>query len=477
MKLLRWCKANAMPVIAVLAAAVTAVFVPPDAAYLGYYDVKTLSCLLCVLAVVGALRRVGLFPLLAQRLVQVFHTTRGAVTALVGITLVGSMLLTNDTALLTFLPLSWFVLERTGQTKWTALTFILQNCAANLGGMLTPFGNPQNLYLFNHYNIPNGEFLSIMLPPFLLSTALILLCCLFLPREGLTVPRQETLPDKRRTAVYGVLFCVAVAMVLRGIPYWLGLLVIVMALLVLDRRALLGVDWGLLVTFAAFFTFSGNMARIEPVRELFRKLLTHGAMPVAALTSQVISNVPAAILLSRFTDDYRGLLVLESAGLFDILADAGMLVLHSAYIVTRQGEGILFSGPSGIGKSTQAALWQRYGAAQTVNGDRALVRPDTRTVSGVMYAGTSGICRNVTAPLRAVVLLHQAPESRVTDIRPQEAFARVLSQCAYHQWDPASAARMTELAARLVTNIPVRQLDCRADESAVRALEEALRRT
>ena len=144
-----------------------------------------------MLAVVGALRRVGLFPLLAQRLVQVFHTTRGAVTALVGITLVGSMLLTNDTALLTFLPLSWFVLERTGQTKWTALTFILQNCAANLGGMLTPFGNPQNLYLFNHYNIPNGEFLSIMLPPFLLSTALILLCCLFLPREGLTVPGRR----------------------------------------------------------------------------------------------------------------------------------------------------------------------------------------------------------------------------------------------------------------------------------------------
>ena len=177
MKLLRWCKANAMPVIAVLAAAVTAVFVPPDAAYLGYYDVTPLSCLLCGLAGVGALRRVGLFPLLAQKLVQVFHTTRGAVTALVGITLVGSMLLTNDTALLTFLPLSWFVLERTGQTKWTALTFILQNCAANLGGMLTPFGNPQNLYLFNHYNIPNGEFLSIMLPPFLLSTALILLCC------------------------------------------------------------------------------------------------------------------------------------------------------------------------------------------------------------------------------------------------------------------------------------------------------------
>lgn len=309
MKVLQWCRANAMPVIAVLAAAVTAVFVPPDSAYLGYYDVKTLSCLFCILAVVCALRGAGLFPLLAQRLVRAFHTARSAVTALVVVTLIGSMLLTNDTALLTFLPLSWFVLEGTGQTKHTALTFILQNCAANLGGMLTPFGNPQNLYLFNYYTIPNGEFLTIMLPPFLLSTALILACCLLIPRETLTVPAQETPVDKRRYIVYGVLFCTAAAMVLRGIPYWLGLAAITAALLVLDRRALLGVDWGLLVTFAAFFTFSGNMARIEPVRTLFRQLLAHGTMPVAALTSQVISNVPAAILLSQFTDDYPALLV------------------------------------------------------------------------------------------------------------------------------------------------------------------------
>ena len=260
MKLLRWCKANAMPVIAVLAAAVTAVFVPPDVAYLGYYDVKTLSCLLCVLAVVGALRRMGLFPLLAQRLVQVFHTTRGAVTALVGITLVGSMLLTNDTALLTFLPLSWFVLERTGQTKWTALTFILQNCAANLGGMLTPFGNPQNLYLFSYYGLSTKTFFSIMLPPFILSTVLILLCCLVFPKEQLSVPEAQVTVDSCRAVIYGGLFCLAVAMVLRLVPYVLGLTVIVLALWFLDRHALKTVDWGLLATFAAFFTFSGNLA-------------------------------------------------------------------------------------------------------------------------------------------------------------------------------------------------------------------------
>ena len=345
MKVLQWCRANAMPVIAVLAAAVTAVFVPPDSAYLGYYDVKTLSCLFCILAVVCALRGAGLFPLLAQRLVRAFHTARSAVTALVVVTLIGSMLLTNDTALLTFLPLSWFVLEGTGQTKHTALTFILQNCAANLGGMLTPFGNPQNLYLFNHYTIPNGEFLTIMLPPFLLSTALILACCLLIPRETLTVPAQETPVDKRRCIVYGVLFCTAAAMVLRGIPYWLGLAAITAALLVLDRRALLGVDWGLLVTFAAFFTFSGNMARIEPVRTLFRQLLAHGAMPVAALTSQVISNVPAAILLSGFTDQYEALLQgVNIGGLGTLIASLASLITYSEFKLLRPGEGKKYLG-------------------------------------------------------------------------------------------------------------------------------------
>lgn len=182
-----------------------------------------------------------------------------------------------------------------------------------------------------------------------------------------------------------------------------------------------------------------------------------------------------------FAESYRtgasARVVLESAGLFDILADAGMLVLHSSYIVTRQGQGILFSGPSGIGKSTQAALWQRYAGAEIVNGDRALVRPDTGTVSGVFYAGTSGISRNVTAPLQAVILLEQGSENRITALRPQEAFARLLSQCAYYQRDAASAARMTELAALLVTNVPVRQLTCRADGDAVRTLEEELRRS
>ena len=171
MRILSWCKANAVLSISLLAALITACIVPPDRDYAGYYDIKTLVCLFSVLAVVGALRDMQVFAALSQRMVRTFRTVRSVCTALVIVTMFGSMLLTNDTALLTFLPLSWFVLQATGQEKHAAMLFILQNCAANLCGMITPFGNPQNLYLFSFFNIPIGTLIAIMLPPFLLSTA------------------------------------------------------------------------------------------------------------------------------------------------------------------------------------------------------------------------------------------------------------------------------------------------------------------
>ena len=225
-----WCRTNAMLAISLLAAAATAFFVPPDRNYLGYYDLKTLSCLFSVLAVVGALRDLQIFSALSQRTVHTFSTVRGVCTALVVITMFGSMLLTNDTALLTFLPLGWFVLSSTGQEKHAALLFILQNCAANLCGMITPFGNPQNLYLFSYYDLSARMFFSAMLPPFILSTVLILLCCLAFPKDRLSVPEVQVTVDSRQAAVYGGLFCLAVAMVLRLAPYVLGLIVIVLVL-------------------------------------------------------------------------------------------------------------------------------------------------------------------------------------------------------------------------------------------------------
>lgn len=182
----------------------------------------------------------------------------------------------------------------------------------------------------------------------------------------------------------------------------------------------------------------------------------------------------------RLSEGYRETasdrVILESAGLFDLLADFGMLILHSAYIVTPQGQGLLFSGPSGAGKSTQAELWRQYAGAQVINGDRSLVRPGDGTVHGILYSGTSGICQNVSAPLRAIVLPVQGEENRVYPLRPKEAFMALVNQCAYYPWAADSAARMTELAAALIGAVPVYGLTCRKDEGAVRALEDYLRR-
>ncbi len=232
-----------MLLISLLLAAVTAFFVPPDAQYLGYYDLKTLACLFSVLAVVAALRDLNIFAALSQRLVRTFGSVRSVAAMLIIITMLGSMLLTNDTALLTFLPLSWFVMHSTGQDKHIPLLFVLQNCAANLCGMLTPFGNPQNLYLFSYYNIPTSEFLSIMLPPFVMSTVLILLCCFAFPRTRLSVPDAAVSVNGRRAAVYGLLFALAVAMVLRAVPYAVGLVVIAAALLAMRSKRWTGGCW------------------------------------------------------------------------------------------------------------------------------------------------------------------------------------------------------------------------------------------
>ena len=144
-------KKNVVMMVAMVAAIVTCFFVPPDSAYLDYFDVKTLTCLFCVLAVVCALKNINFFYILAKKIVRVFKNARMSILALVYITFIGSMLIANDMALLTFLPLGLFVLNSTGKGKYMAFTFIMQNIAANLGGMLTPFGNPQNLYLYTAF--------------------------------------------------------------------------------------------------------------------------------------------------------------------------------------------------------------------------------------------------------------------------------------------------------------------------------------
>ena len=309
-KLLKFVKKNAVCCIAFCLALVTSFIVPPDKEYLGYFDLKTLACLFSVSAAVCALKGIRFFYITARAIVHKFKNARACVIALVCVTFVGSMLIANDMALITFLPLGYLALSSTGKQKYMPFTFIMQNIAANLGGMLTPFGNPQNLYLYGKFNIPTGEFMLIMLPPFAFSVLAIVLCCIvFVKPESLSLPEEAVTLNKPRLAAYLSLFALSVLMVFRILPYYIGLAVVALGVFVLDRSALKKVDYALLFTFVFFFIFSGNMSRISAVRDLLSELLAKNTLLVSVLSCQCISNVPSAILLSGFTGNYKALLL------------------------------------------------------------------------------------------------------------------------------------------------------------------------
>ncbi|MDO5123372.1 MAG: SLC13 family permease [Eubacteriales bacterium] len=339
-KVQSFAKKNTVMLIALFAAAVTSFFVPPDKEYLGYFDFRTLTCLFCVLAVVCALKNINFFYLLARKVIRLFKNTRMSVLALVYITFIGSMLIANDMALLTFLPLGYYVLASTNKKKYMAFTFIMQNIAANLGGMLTPFGNPQNLYLYSKYEIDSLEFMAVMAPTFLLSVALITVCCfVFVKKEPLLISDERMRISPKRTVLYLTLFALSILIVFRGVPYAVGLAVIPAVLLFADRKALKSVDYGLLFTFVFFFIFAGNMARIEAVRNAFSLLLSRSTLLVSVLSCQVISNVPSAILLSQFTDNYADLLVgVNIGGVGTLISSLASLITFREYAKHNPGK-------------------------------------------------------------------------------------------------------------------------------------------
>ncbi|MBQ6878366.1 MAG: citrate transporter [Oscillospiraceae bacterium] len=332
-KAINFIKKNTVFCVAALAAFVTAFFVPPDAEYLSYFDWRTLACLFLTLAVVSALGNVKFFTILARKLVLLSGNLRRLFLLLVVITFIGSMIIANDMALITFLPLGYFALSVTKNDKFMAYLFILQNISANLGGMLTPFGNPQNLYLYSYFEIPTAEFTGIMLPPFLLAISMLAAACFFVKPEELSF--HEEFPEKfhvKKTLLYMVLFAFSLLIVFRIIPFWLGLLVIPAVLYFVDKDALYEVDYSLLGTFFFFFVFSGNLARIDAVNEFFSALLTKDALIVSTLSCQFISNVPSAILLSRFTEDYHSLLLgVNIGGTGTLIASLASLITFSEF--------------------------------------------------------------------------------------------------------------------------------------------------
>lgn len=339
MAVLRFLKKYTVFCIAMLVSIVTCFFVPPDKEYLSYFDFKTLVCLFITLAVICALRNIKFFTIIGRRLVILTGNLRTLFFMLITITFLGSMIIANDMALITFLPLGYFAVAVAKCEKYIPYLFILQNIAANLGGMLTPFGNPQNLYLYSYFKIPTGEFCKIMLPHFLLAIGLLAVCCLFVKPRKLEI--TEEFPEKlniRRTILYMILFAFTLIIVFRVIPFWIGLIVVPLVLFIVDRESLFMVDYALLGTFFFFFIFAGNLSRIEAVNSLISSLLEKDTLLVSVLSCQGISNVPTAILLSRFTDNYKSLLVGVNIG------GTGTLIASLASLITFSEHRILYPG-------------------------------------------------------------------------------------------------------------------------------------
>ena len=305
------------PVLAIsaLAAIVSCFLVPPDAGYIDYIDFRTLALLYALMTVVAGLRKAGVFTALAHTLCVRAKNTRAIGMILVGLCFFSSMLITNDVALLTFVPFAVVVLGLAGRGQELVRVVVLQTVAANLGSMLTPVGNPQNLYLYSNYELSMGDFLLTTLPVWLLSLVLVLGCCFSLPGAGFSAVLEDQPEIEHKTlGLYLALFAVCLLTVVRVLPWPIMLAAVIIDVLIFDRPTLREADFMLLLTFVAFFIFAGNLARIDAVDSLLRRLLSGREYLTALLTSQVISNVPAALLLSGFTDNAKALLLGTNIG-------------------------------------------------------------------------------------------------------------------------------------------------------------------
>ena len=342
--------------IAFLLAVVSMFFIPPSVTYFSYIDFRVLALLFCLMAVVRGFSSIGVFTRLGTMLLTHVHSLRMLSALFIFLCFFFSMLITNDVALITFVPFTILVLSMAEQKKFLIPVIVLETIAANLGSMLTPLGNPQNLYLYTISGLSIGAFVRIMLPYSFVSAILLLIFILFLPKDTVSTATAANTANSTNTVTasntsnviceavkarknprilftaYLILFLLCLLTVLHILPYQIMFLLVLTGFLLLDYRVLKDVDYFLLLTFLCFFIFIGNMKQISLVHELISKLLVHHEVLMGIGASQIISNVPAAILLSGFTDDYSALLIgVNLGGLGTLIASLASLISFKFY--------------------------------------------------------------------------------------------------------------------------------------------------
>lgn len=343
-KIRNFIKAEAVLCISGAAAILTMFIIPPSKEYLSYLDFRVLALLLCLMAVVAGFNKIGLFLSLSERLLTKVKNTRTLSFVLILLCFFSSMWITNDVALITFVPFAIMILSITGLKRYMIPVIVLQTVAANLGSMLTPVGNPQNLYLYSKYNVSIDDFLQITLPYTALS--LVFLCVVILltiKKETLSFELQGKQKTDKRTplllTMYTLLFLLCLLSVLRILDYRIALVIVVVCTLIFDRSVLWKIDYSLLLTFVFFFIFVGNLGNISVFKEFLSGLLTGRELTVSIAASQVISNVPAAVLLSVFTDNHKALILgTNLGGLGTLIASLASLISYKFYCKTEKAK-------------------------------------------------------------------------------------------------------------------------------------------
>ncbi len=342
-KWIAFIKKEVVLVVSAILALLSMCLVPPSIAYIQYIDVRVLAILFCLMTVMAGLQKNGVFGWVASVLLQKTKNVRQLCLVLVFLCFFFSMCITNDVALLTFVPFSVLVLQMCQQEQFLIPVIVLQTIAANLGSMLTPIGNPQNIYLYTLGGFSLHAFMGCVFPYWILAGVGIFIWCCFITRKQEKIDLGQALEErpsseknnKKKIVPYMVMFLLSMLVVLRVLPYYWVLVLVFGSTLLMEPAVLKRVDYSLLLTFTFFFVFTGNMGHLEVIKQWLQSMVEGRSIWLGILVSQVISNVPAALLLSGFTENYHQLLLgVDLGGLGTLIASMASLISYKIYVQT-----------------------------------------------------------------------------------------------------------------------------------------------
>ena len=330
-KILTYIKRETVLMVSLVLAGLSMFLVHPDRKYISYIDWHSITLLFCLMAVMAGFKETGLFRTIGNALLAHVHTTRQLFLVLVLLPFVFSMFITNDVSLITFVPFAIIVLSMSEKEHLIIPVVVMQTIAANLGSMLMPMGNPQNLYLYAKSGMSLGTFVEIMLPYTIASLLGILISMFFIKQHAIVIDRNDNavkLP-KKQIILYSIAFVLCLLNVAKLLDIRILFVIILVLFLLVSRKTLLHVDYALLGTFIGFFVFIGNMERVPAFQSFLESIITGRETYIAIGASQIISNVPTALLLSGFTTNCKALIIgTNLGGLGTLIASMASLISY-----------------------------------------------------------------------------------------------------------------------------------------------------